>query len=136
MSISLLSLAGFAAWALVLPAIYVGYRVALVLSGKKPANSWTRGSNPENPALITRIEHAHMNTLESLPVFAVVILVAFATDQFADTDTFAPWVLGLRIAQSLVCFIGTTHWLVFVRANLFVGQVALMGWMLWLLTCG
>ena len=37
----------FAAWVLFLAAIFVGYRVVLVLGMKKKANEWTRGTvNP------------------------------------------------------------------------------------------
>ena len=76
MSVALLSLIGFAAWTLALAAVVVSYRTLLVLSGKHPANSWTRGSAIPSPALITRMEHAHLNCIENLPVFAVVVLVA------------------------------------------------------------
>ena len=130
MSVALLSLIGFAAWTLALAAVVVSYRTLLVLSGKHPANSWTRGSAIPSPALITRMEHAHLNCIENLPVFAVVVLVEVAMNQAAVIAVLAPWVLAARVAQSLTHLVGVSHWLVFVRASFYTVQVALMFWMM------
>lgn len=130
MNIALLSLIGFGAWTLALATIIVSYRTGLVLKGKHPANSWTRGAAIANPGLITRMEHAHLNSLENLPVFAVIVLVAAAMGNLAAVALLAPWVLAARVAQTLTHLIGTSHWLVFVRANFYVIQVLLMFWMI------
>ena len=130
MSISIISLIGFAAWTLLLPLAQVSYRVLLVLSGKKPANSWTRGQPTDDPKIFERIGHAHLNCLENLPIFAVVILAAAATDQLAVTDPLAQWVLLLRLCQSTVHLIGVSHWLVSIRALFYTAQVAALFWMM------
>lgn len=130
MSAALLSLIGFAAWTLALAAIVVSYRTMLVLSGRHPANSWTRGAAIPSPGLITRMEHAHLNCIENLPVFAVVILAAVAMNQAAAVAMLAPWVLAARVAQSVTHLIGVSHWLVFVRASFYTVQLALMFWMM------
>ena len=132
MSASLLALLAFVAWTLLLVLVAVTYRVSLVLTGKAPANSWTRGAATwQNPALITRVEHAHMNCVENLPLFAAVVLVAAVTSQTALTDGLVWVFIGLRIAQSVVHIISTSAAFVFIRANLLVGQfVILIYWLL------
>ena len=121
----------FTVWTLALMLIYVGYRVALVLTFKKAANSWTRGTNPPDPAFITRASHAHMNCVENLPVFAAIVLAAAALGKSPVVDAVACWFLAARIAQSTVHLVSVSHWFVFVRANLFVVQALLCLYMIW-----
>jgi uncharacterized MAPEG superfamily protein len=125
----------FATWTLVLMFTYVGYRVALVLAMKKPANSWGRDDKVDDPAFIVRAKHAHLNALENalenLPVFAAIVLAAVALDRTPVVDEVAAWVLYARLAQSAVHLIGVNHWLVFIRANLLVVQAALFLYMIW-----
>jgi uncharacterized MAPEG superfamily protein len=121
----------FATWTLVLMFTYVGYRVALVLAMKKPANSWGRDDKVDDPAFIVRAKHAHLNALENLPVFAAIVLAAVALNKTPVVDQVAAWVLYARLAQSLVHLIGVNHWLVFIRANLLVVQAALFLYMIW-----
>ena len=47
----------FTAWTLALMLLYVGYRVALVLAMKKPANSWGRDDKTDDPAFLVRAKH-------------------------------------------------------------------------------
>jgi uncharacterized MAPEG superfamily protein len=121
----------FAAWTLVLMFTYVGYRVALVLAMKKPANSWGRGTTPDDPPFITRAHHAHLNCLENLPVFAAIVLAAYALGRVPVVDQVGAFVLYTRLAQSITHLIGVNHWLVFIRANFLVIQGALFFWMIW-----
>ena len=121
----------FAAWTLLLMFTYVGYRVALVLAMKKPANSWGRGDKTDDPAFITRAQHAHLNALENLPVFAAIVLAAVALNKTPVVDQVAAFVLYARLAQSIVHLIGVNHWLVFIRANFLVIQAALFLYMIW-----
>lgn len=121
----------FAAWTLALMLFYVNYRVALTLTFKKAANAWPRDGADADPAIIKRAHHAHLNCVENLPVFAAIVLAAYALGRQGVVDTLAAYVLYLRIAQSLVHLSGTGPAQVFVRANLFLLQVALMGWMIW-----
>lgn len=121
----------FAAWTLVLMFTYVGYRVALVLAMKKPANSWGRDDKTDDPGFIVRAKHAHLNALENLPVFAAIVLAAVALNKTPVVDQVAAWVLYARLAQSIVHLIGVNHWLVFVRANFLVVQAALFFYMIW-----
>lgn len=121
----------FTAWTLTLMLVYVGYRVALVLAMKKPANSWLRGQASDDPAFITRAHHAHLNALENLPVFAAIVVAGVALGKSAVVDQVAAYVLYARLAQSTVHLIGVSHWLVFIRANFLVVQAGLFAWMIW-----
>lgn len=115
----------FAGLTLVLMLLYVLGRFPPVLTGKKSANSWTRGKPTEDGAFSTRAQHAHYNALENLPVFAAIVLAAAAMGKSAVVDSVAIYILAARVGQAVVHLIGTSHWLVFIRANLFVVQVAL-----------
>jgi uncharacterized MAPEG superfamily protein len=121
----------FAAWTLVLMFVYVGYRIVLVLSMKKPANSWGREDKVDDPAFLVRAKHAHLNCLENLPVFAAIVLAAMALGKAPVVDAVAAFVLYARLAQSVVHLIGVSHWLVFIRANLLLVQALLFAYMIW-----
>lgn len=121
----------FAAWTLVLMFTYVGYRVALVLAMKKPANSWGRDDKADDPPFIVRAKHAHLNALENLPLFAAIVAAALALDRMPVVDQVGAFVLYARLAQSTVHLIGVNHWLVFIRANFLVIQAALFAYMIW-----
>ena len=133
MSTSLTALLGFTAWAVLLVFVVLLCRTLVVFTGKHKANSWPRGEKPptDEPGLVTRIGHAHLNTLESLPVFAAIVLTAAVTGKAAVIDGIAMWVLYARIAQSVTHMIGVTHWLVFIRANFLAVQLLLFAWMIW-----
>lgn len=133
MSAAFASLLGFAAWTLLLVTVVLLYRTSLVLARKRPANAWPRGAQTDDPAIVTRIAHAHANCLESLPVFAVLVLSASALGRTAALDPLAPWVLYARLAQSAVHLTGTSAWQVFIRASFYTVQVALFFWMFALL---
>jgi uncharacterized MAPEG superfamily protein len=124
------ALIGFTAWTLAMVFVVVGWRVVEVLRGK-PANSWTRGASIESPSFVKRAEHAHLNCLENLPVFAVIVLAAEALGKGTAIDALACWVLYARIAQSSIHLIGTQPMLVLVRATLYGIQYGLFAYMLW-----
>ena len=123
----------FAAWTLTLMFVYVGYRTALVLTATKLANSWTRGQPTDDPPFITRAQHAHLNCVENLPVFAAIVLAAHAVGKPSVADSVSSFVLYARLAQSGVHLVGTTPSLVFVRAVLFTVQALLYLYMIWAL---
>lgn len=123
-------LLGFAAWTLLLIAGVFLYRGMRFLTGT-PINHWPRGNKPADDApFVKRLEDAHANCLENLPVFAVIVLVAAALGRLADIQALAPWVLYARMGQSLAHLSGTGPVNVFVRASFWSAQLALFGWML------
>lgn len=111
--------------------IYAGYRIPLVLTFKKPADSWGRDKKPDDPGIVTRASHAHANTVENLPLFAAVVLAAAALGQNAVVDGLACYVLYARLAQVAVHLIGTSFILVLLRATFFLAQLGLVGYMAW-----
>ena len=122
---SLQALLGFTAWTLLLVLVVFSWRgIEIMLRGKK-ANYWTRGNAIEEPGLITRVQHAHLNCLENLPVFAVIVLAAAAMGKSAVTDAYACYVLLARLGQSIVHLIGVSHWLVMLRATFWAVQLIL-----------
>jgi uncharacterized MAPEG superfamily protein len=132
MSASLDALLVYTAWTVALVFVVLLYRTAVVVTGRRRANAWPRGMPvpADEPPFFTRVGHAHLNCIEGLPIFAALVAIAALSDQLAITDTFAWWVVAARIAQSVTHMIGTTHWLVFVRANFFAVQLLLYALMI------
>ncbi len=116
-------------WMVLLTLIYTGPRIPLALLGKRPADHWTRGKTTDDSAFFIRASHAHANCVENFALFAVVVLVAAATQQNGVVDGLACYVLFARILQSVVHLIGTSFILVLMRATFFLVQVALVVYM-------
>ncbi len=132
MSPAITTLLAFIALTLGLAFVYVGYRATMGLLGKTPFNSWTRGAQIwEDPAFVTRVQHAHLNCLENLPVFAAVLLAAFMLDKVAVIDALACYYMIARVAQSAIHVVSANALAVFFRANALIVQWAiLVYWML------
>jgi len=127
---ALQALLGFAAWTLLLIAAVFLYRGMRFLGGT-PINHWPRQAKPADDApIVRRLEDAHANCLENLPVFAVIVLAAAALGRLGDIQMLAPWVLYARIGQSLAHLSGTGPMNVFVRASFWSVQLVLCIWML------
>ena len=123
------SLLGFTAWTLLLVFAVFLYRGLRFLGGT-PINHWPRGNKPaDDAALVRRLEDAHANCLENLPIFAVIVLAGAALGRLRDLQALAPWVLAARIGQSLAHLSGTGPAQVFVRAAFWAAQLALFVWM-------
>jgi len=117
----------FAAWTLLLMMGYVTYRTMMVLQGTSAA-SWTRGSGYEVPGLVKRIENAHANCVENLPVYGAIVLGAYVLGKPGVVDATALWFLLARLGQSISHIAGVTHTLVLVRATFYTVQVLIMFW--------
>lgn len=120
---------GFALWVILLTFIYALPRVPQVLMGEKEGNAWGREKGETHTGLLMRAKHAHLNALEMLPVFAVVVFAGYLMDKAPTIDVLAAWVLYARIGQSVAHLIGTTTPLILVRANFFLAQLLLIGYM-------
>lgn len=124
------ALLGFVAWTLLLVTLVFLYRGLRVLGGM-PINGWPRGNKPSSDAgLVKRIEDAHANCLENLPIFAVIVLAAYASGKVAAIAVLAPCVLYARVGQSVCHLIATTKPLVFLRASFWLAQILLFFLML------
>ena len=124
------ALLGFAAWtALLILGVFL-YRGLRFVTGT-PINHWPRGAKPTtDAAFVKRLEDAHANCLENLPLFAVVVLGAAAMGRLEIIAALAPWVLYARIGQTLAHLAGTGQLHVLVRATFWAVQLGLMLWML------
>jgi len=127
MGATLTALTGFAAWFVLLSLALGIYRSALVLSGKKAANSFTTNGS-DLPGVGQRLTRARDNCFETLPAFAALALAASASGHLAVTDPLAMWVLYARLGQSLTHIASTSVPAVLLRANLFFFQMLVYGW--------
>lgn len=119
------ALLGFAGWTLLLVLGVFLYRGIRFLSGT-PINSWPRGAKPaSDPGLVKRLEDAHANCLENLPIFAVIVLAAGLMNKVELIAGLACYVLYARIGQSLVHLSGTGSIQVLLRATFWAIQLGL-----------
>ncbi len=130
MSATAVTLLGFVAWGLVLLMSLGTLRSAMVMGGKRAANSFA-ASGEDLEGLGKRLTRAHANCYEFLPLAGVVMLYAIATGQTAITDPLAYLFLAARIAQSVTHLISTSSTFVLIRFGFFGVQLAILIW--WLL---
>ena len=121
---SSIALAGFIGWTLALLLLMEAIRSWLVLTGKIAANGFT----PDNANLspfMQRLARAHANCVESLPVFGGLLILGIATERTALTDPLAYWLLGARMAQSLIHLASTSPAAVTARFTAFAVQMGI-----------
>ena len=92
----------FAVWAMVLVLSIGGWRAVLVLSGKSKITGFPSGTQHGEDAY-WRLNRAHMNTVENLPIFgAVIVAGTFMQVQDTASQVLPSLVLYARIVQSLI----------------------------------
>jgi uncharacterized MAPEG superfamily protein len=124
MTTPLWCLLGFVAWTLLLLLGIAAARVGAVLRGQKKANEFASGV-PHGGDAYWRLNRAHLNCLENLPIFATVVLVAtVAGVRAAILDTIARVYLAARVGQSLTHVASGSVIAVNVRFTFFAVQVA------------
>lgn len=129
MTVSVQALLLFTGWAFLLVLTVFAYRGVALLTGT-PITAWPRGSkNPNDPGFIQRVADAHANTLENLPIFAVLVLAAQAVGKPEATASLAMFVVYARFAQSAVHILGVNTPLVLARATFWTVQLVCFGLM-------
>lgn len=124
MPIPLWCLLGFAVWTLLLLLPVMLTRTFKVLSGQSKANEFP-ADLPHGSDAYRRATRAHLNSVENLPVFASVVLVAAVSSiQSPLLDVAAIVVLGGRIVQSTTHLISISPAAVTIRYTFFVVQYA------------
>jgi uncharacterized MAPEG superfamily protein len=121
------ALVGFAGWFALLSFALGVYRIGLVLSGRKAANTFATDGSDLEP-IGRRLTRARDNCYETLPLFAAIALGASLAGRLNVTDPLAMWVLYARIGQSLTHIASTSVPAVQIRASLFFVQVLIYGW--------
>lgn len=92
----------YALWAIVLVLMVGADRVLLVLRGQASLTSFTPGA-PHGSDSYWRINRAHLNTVENLPIFATIVLSAYVVGLGTATfNELATIVVCARIIQSLI----------------------------------
>ena len=92
----------YALWAIALVLMVAADRILLVIRGKAKANSFASGS-PHGSDSYWRINRAHLNTVENLPIFAAIVLAGWVVGM--ETSVFnrlAVIVVVARIVQSVI----------------------------------
>ncbi|MDC8759805.1 MAPEG family protein [Janthinobacterium fluminis] len=99
MSLTALALLGYITWTILLLLAIAALRLALVLGGRRGANSFAADGADVSP-FAQRLARAHANCYESFPILGGLLLVALATWQTRLTDPLALMMLAARVAQS------------------------------------
>ncbi len=129
MTTPLWCLLGFAAWTVLLVVTVGLWRVGLVLQGKQAPNEFPSGS-PHGSDLYWRVNRAHINAAENLPLMASVVLVG--TLAGVSTPTFsllAQVYLGARILQSIIHISSNASLVINLRFTAMLVQIVCFGWM-------
>ena len=126
MTSSLTALIVFALWTIVLLLSIGGARVGQVLAGKARASDFPGGVK-HGGETYWRLNRAHANCVENLPVFAAIVLVAAVSGQTSPTFDKLAWAVALaRIPQSLVHISSGSEMAVNIRFLFFVIQLVSM----------
>jgi uncharacterized MAPEG superfamily protein len=126
---SITALIAYALWAIALVLTMAIVRTSMVLRGKAKANSFTAGV-PHGSDAYWRLNRAHLNTLENLPVFAAIVLSGWVVGM--ETATFnrlAVIVVAARIIQSLIHIVSGSVTAVTFRFAAFAAQIVCEIWM-------
>jgi uncharacterized MAPEG superfamily protein len=128
MTIPQWALLGFAVWTLLVLFGTVGvYRWSRILTGQVPISTW-QADLPQGSEWYRRAMRAHVNCVENLPVFAVIVYCAtIAGARGSLLDALALVVLAGRIGQTIVHLsIVQTNAAASLRFSLFLVQVLSM----------
>ncbi|MCZ8342395.1 MAG: MAPEG family protein [Leptospira sp.] len=116
------SLLGYVSWALVLGFSLITLRSLQVLLGKKKSNEFPAGI-PHGSPFEWRLNRAHLNTLENLPIFLSIVFVIVSLGKIDDfVNTASIVVVISRICQSTIHLISTSVWMVNFRFTFYMIQ--------------
>ena len=131
MSIPVWVLLAFAVWTMLVLMTTVGmYRWIMILTGRAKGTDF-RADRIEGSPLYCRAMRAHLNCLESLPIYgAIVLAIVVSGASSATLDTLALVLIGARIAQTSI-HISTeqTNVIGYIRFSFFLTQLVCMLWM-------
>ncbi len=113
-------------WTFGLLALLLLVRTALVLSGRRGADGFSPAEY-ESTSFPDRLHRAYLNSLELLPLFAIVVAGCEWTGLGTQAGSVAIWVTVARVLQSCTHMLGAGKWLVQLRFTFFLVQVVLLG---------
>jgi len=132
MSYTILSLAGYIVWTMLLLLALAGYRTFLVSSKQRQSLKFA-SDGTDVPDFGHRLTRAQANCVESFAFIGGTLLLALATNSAVMTDGLALIVLGARLAQSIVHIISTSAMAIQIRFLLFLVQFGICGYWLYML---
>jgi uncharacterized MAPEG superfamily protein len=119
----LLCLFGFILWTVALLLAIAAVRVREILAGKARASDFTSGI-PHGGDRYWRLNRAHMNCLENLPLFSAVVLTGAVIGADAPwLDRLAEFYLLARIGQSMTHISSGSDRAIQVRFTFFAVQL-------------
>ncbi|HEY4125013.1 MAG TPA: MAPEG family protein [Rhizomicrobium sp.] len=126
---SVIALTFYALWAIALVLMIVGDRALMMVSGKAAITDFPSGTRHGSDSY-WRINRAHLNTLENLPVFATLVLAGWVAG--IDTPTFnllAIVTVCARVVQSLIHIASGSALAINFRFMALAAQIACEIWM-------
>lgn len=123
---SLTPLILFALWAVLLMFVLGVARFGAMRREKRAVNTFKPVGDTETLDAFSR---AHMNTLENLPIFAVVYMSALWVDAAAPIATLGWVILGARLVQSLIHISSRSASAVQLRALMQLVQAICFFWL-------
>ncbi|MCC2608216.1 MAPEG family protein [Planctobacterium marinum] len=124
MSATVIALAGYIAWTIVLLIALIVFRSIVVVKGEKAANQFNASGEDVSP-FGSRLTRAQANCVESFPIVGGTLLLALATGQQELTNGLALVVFAARLAQSCVHLLSTSIIAVQLRLVLFLVQIVI-----------
>src|SRR5438105_7594742 len=126
---SITALIAYALWAIALVLTLAIVRTSMVLRGEAKANSFAAGV-PHGSDPYWRLNRAHLNTLENLPIFAAIVLSGWVVGmESAMFNRLAVIVVVARVIQSAIHLASGSVAAVRLRFTAFAVQLACEIWM-------
>lgn len=126
---SIIALVFYALWALALVLMIAADRTLLVMKGEMKNNAFASGV-PHGTESYWRINRAHLNTVENLPIFAAIVLAGWVAGmESAIFNLLATVVVAARIVQSVVHIFSGSVPATWLRTLAFAVQVICEIWM-------
>jgi hypothetical protein len=116
----------FAVWSLLLVVTIGAWRVSQLLTGKVPAGGFKPGT-PHGGDAYWRLNRAHMNSAENLPVFGAIVLSGVVLQVQDPLFLMLPTVvIGARVIQSLIHISSGSTFATLFRFSFYLVQVLSM----------
>jgi uncharacterized MAPEG superfamily protein len=123
MTLALASLLGFVGWTVVLALAIVVWRMLDAVRGARRLTEFTAGV-PHGSDMYWRLNRAHLNCIENLPMFGATVLTAHATG--TAVGPLAAAVLVARLCQSLFHLASGRSRVILLRGACYVAQLVLI----------
>lgn len=101
------------------------YRSTQVLMGKQAADAFPRGDHT-GPAWYRRCMDAHANSIENLPLYLGLLVVAHFVGAMPLLDQVAYLYFAARLGQVLVHLIAASHYWVLIRFSFWNVQIVIL----------